>query len=116
MELLKIDNFKINKYAIKIVTYDKNFYTNDDILNLKSIQTYINENFTERGNRTTKKQMLSSKEKEIWICECGKSNDEETYCLGCGQDIYGFKQSEVSAKEAIDEIKNKISLIQEYLK
>jgi uncharacterized protein YbjQ (UPF0145 family) len=116
MELLKSDNFQIKKYALKIVTYDKLFYNNDDIENLKAIQSFIKDNFNERGNRTTKKQMLSAKEKEIWICQCGKSNDLETNCLGCGHDIYGFKQSEVSVQEAIDEIKNKISFIKECLK
>ena len=62
-----------------------------------------------------KKQLLSSKEKEVWTCECSKTNDMDAYCSGCGQDIYGFKQTEVNASTAQDFIGQKIELISEYI-
>jgi len=116
MELLKSDNFQTQKYGIRLVTYDKPFYDKQDIQDLQNIIKHIQETFTERGTRTTKKQLLSSKEKEVLICECGKTNDINTYCSGCGQDIYGFKQSETKPDTACHHIEQKIDLITEYLK
>src|SRR6266496_3647452 len=95
MELLKSDNFQIQKRGVRVATYDKPFYSKQDKQDLQKIKNFINETFVERGTRTTKKQLLSSKEKEVWTCECGKTNDMNTYCSGCGQDIYGFKQNEI---------------------
>ncbi len=116
MELLKSDNFQIQKRGIRIVTYDKPFYNKQDIQDLQNIRNYIQETFTERGTRATKKQLFSSKEKEVWTCECGKTNDINTYCSGCGQDIYGFKRNETKPNTAINHIEQKIDLITEYLK
>lgn len=116
MELLKSENFQTQKRGIRLVTYDKPFYDKQDIQDLQNIRKHIQETFTERGTRTTKKQLLSSKEKEVWTCECGKTNDIDTYCSGCGQDIYGFKQNETKPNTAINYIEQKIDLINEYLK
>lgn len=115
MKLLKNDNFQIQKIGIRIVTYDKPFYDKQDIEDLQNIRKYIQDTFTERGTRATKKQLLSSKEKEVWICECGKTNDVDTYCSGCGQDIYGFKQNEVKPATVDNYIGQKIALISEYV-
>lgn len=115
MELLKSDNFQIQKRGIRIATYDKPFYDKQDIQDLQTIRNYIQETFTERGTRTTKKQLLSSKEKEVWTCECGKTNDIGTYCSGCGQDIYGFKQNEMKPATVDDYIGQKMELISEYV-
>ena len=115
MELLKSDIFQTQKRAVRVVTYDKPFYNKQDMQDLQSIRNYIQETFTERGTRTTKKQLLSSKEKEVWTCECGKTNDIGAYCSGCGQDLYGFKQNEVKPTAAENYIGQKIELISEYV-
>ncbi len=114
VELLKSNNFQIQKRGLRVITYDKPFYNKQDIQDLKKIRDYIKAIFIERGKRTTKKQLLS-KEKEVWICECGKTNDIDTYCIGCEQDIYGFKQNEMKPTKAANHIEQKVELISEYL-
>lgn len=115
MELLKSDNFQIQKRGVRVVTYDRPFYNKQDKHDLQTIRNYINDTFVERGTRTMKKQLLSSKEKEVWTCECGKTNDMGAYCSGCNQDIYGFKQNEVKPVSVDNYIEQKIDLIAEYV-
>lgn len=115
MELLKSDNFQTQKRAIRVVTYDKPFYSKQDKQDLQTIRDFLQTTFVERGKRIMKKQLLSSKEKEVWTCECSKTNDMDTYCSGCAQDIYGFKQTEVNASTAENYIGQKIELISEYI-
>ena len=65
----------------------------------------------ERVIKTTKKQMLSSKEKDVWTCECGKTNNEiEGYCGSCNKDIYGFKTNEKTPSNVASYIQQKIEL------
>ena len=116
MVLLKSDNFQTQKHGIRVVSYDKPFYNKQDIQDLQSIQKHIQVTFTERGKRTTKKQMLTSKEKEVWVCECGKTNEIGVYCNGCGQDIYGFEENEMKPITANNHIGQTIELISEYIK
>ncbi len=115
IDLLRNENFQIQKRAVRIVTYDKPFYNRQDINDLQTIRELMQSVFVERGKRAMKKQLLSSKEKEVYTCECGKTNDLEAYCSGCGQDIYGFKQNEMKASAADAFIDQKIALIAEYV-
>jgi hypothetical protein len=87
----------------------------NDIIVLQSILKKIKEIFIEKGVRSLKKQMLSSKEKEVWTCSCSKVNDIDSLCHECSHDINGFLKFEVSSKEAILNIEEKISLISESL-
>ncbi len=117
-QLVRHPEFAKQKRGLQILMYDKDFYNKEDIASFESIKSYIQNNFRERGTRSTKKQMLSSKEKEIWICECGKSNDvgeESYYCEGCRNDIFGFKNTEVSTVKVINYIDSKIGLITELI-
>lgn len=115
MELLKSNNFKTQKRGIRLATFDKPYFNKQDKQDLQTIRLYIRSTFSERGMRTTKKQLLSSKEKEVWTCECGKVNDIGSNCSGCGQDIYGFKQFEITPTYADNYIGQKIELIAEYI-
>jgi uncharacterized protein YbjQ (UPF0145 family) len=118
MSLLKNDDFQVQKRGVRIVTYDKLFYNNEDKQDLQTIRNYIKETFIERGKRTTKKQLLSSKEKEVWTCECGKTNDfndYEPYCSSCNKDIYGFKDNEPKPSDVNNYIEQKIELISEFI-
>lgn len=116
-ELLKIDEFEIQKRGLWNLTYDKPFYNKEDIDNFKTIREFIQRTFIERGTRTTKKQLLSSKEKEVWTCECGKTNNEiGDYCNGCYKDIYGFKSTETKPAVIENFIQQKIELISEFIK
>jgi uncharacterized protein YbjQ (UPF0145 family) len=117
-QLIKHPEFAKQKRGLQILMYDKDFYNKEDIASFENIKNYIQDNFKERGTRSTKKQMLSSKEKEIWSCECGKSNDvggDGNYCEGCGKDIFGFKNTEVSPPKVISYIDRKVSLIAELI-
>ena len=115
MELLKAEDFLTQKIGLRIAIYDKPFYNNQDKLDLQIVRDFIKDTFIERGTRTTKKQLLSSKEKEVWTCECGKTNDIGAYCSGCNQDIYGFKTNELNPVTVENFIKEKIDLISEYV-
>lgn len=115
MELLQSDDFRTQKRGVRVVTYDKPFYNKEDKQDLQTIRDFIRNTFGERGTRTTKKQLLSSKEKEVWTCECGKTNDMGAYCSGCSQDIYGFKEYEVKPQAAENYIQQKTDLISEFV-
>jgi hypothetical protein len=115
MNLLNSDQFQTRKKGLLISKSDKSFYNKDDIKNLLVLKKNIGELFIERGTRSLKKQLVSTK--EIWICECGKSNDMGNYCsnVNCKNDIVGFKLDEekpISIENYIDE---KIKLIEEFL-
>ena len=114
--ILHDEQFDKQKRGLKILTYDKPFYNKGDLEKIRSFVSLIKEKFTEKGTRSMKKQLLSSKEKEVWICECGKTNDIGSYCGNCNKDIYGFKSTEVNPLAVIYELEEKISLIEEYIK
>jgi hypothetical protein len=81
--LLHNTNFEVQKRGLRVITYDKPFFNKEDKLELETIIDYVRNTFTERGIRATKKQLLSSKDKEVWNCECGKTNDIGSLCSGC---------------------------------
>jgi len=116
MSLLKNTDFTKQKIGVMISTFDKAFYDKNDIENLIQTKNYISIAFKERGEIASKKQLLSSKEKEVWNCECGnKSNDIGKDCGDCSKDIYGFKQKEMKPDQAVKLIDQKIELINEYI-
>jgi uncharacterized protein YbjQ (UPF0145 family) len=117
MSLLKNSDFKKQKIGLRIATYDKSFYDKKDIENLNQTKTFVSSAFKERGAISTKKQLLSSKEREVWNCECGNnSNEIGEYCGSCYNDIFGFKESEIKPTEIVKYIDQKIELINEYIK
>lgn len=116
-QLLKTKDFVKQKVGLKIATYDKPHYDKSDILNLTELVELIKISFPKLGEKSVKKQMLSSKEKEIWICNCGKNNDlEYVYCNDCYNDIYGFNIDETKPKMAQEIIEERISLIEEIIR
>lgn len=115
IEFLNSTDFQIQKRATKLLISDKPFYNKQDIEKIQSIIDIISSRFPEKGTRSMKKQLLSSKEKEVWTCECSKTNDIGSYCSGCKKDIYGFTSNEVSPPVALDKLIEKISLISEYI-
>jgi CDGSH-type Zn-finger protein len=112
--LLKHAEFGVNKRGLMAVTSDKAYYNEPDIATLENLTTYISEHFPERGERTTKQGFLSSKQKPVWKCGCGKTN-ENTYCSGCQHDIYGFTHSELSPLTALSYLRDKIEAIKLHL-
>lgn len=114
-EILQLGDLQKQKCGLKILTYDKPFYNKNDLDKFKSLSEVIRVSFPERGNRVMKKQLLSSKEKEVWICECKTTNEIGKPCSHCYRDIYGFGQKEITPDAAIRFINEKISLIEEQL-
>ena len=115
-KLLQDKNLTVRKRGMILSTYDRPYYTTDEIDGYSELVKYIEINFPQRGSLTTKKQLLSSKEKEVWECECGKINDSDaTYCGRCSLDIYGFSDTEIKPPRAAQIIKEKIILFSEPL-
>ncbi len=114
IQTYKLEN---KKKALRMLLYDKPFYNREDLVDFEELKSVINISFKELGTRSTKKTLLSSKEKEVWICVCGQSNDlaDEKYCSKCGNDTYGFFQDEVSPEKAIALIDQKVVLINQFL-
>jgi CDGSH-type Zn-finger protein len=114
IQTYKLEN---KKKAMRMLLYDKPFYNREDLTDFEELKDVISASFKELGTRSTKKTLLSSKEKTIWICVCGQSNDspDEKYCNKCGNDIYGFYQDEVSPEKAIALIDQKTALINQFI-
>ncbi|GEM_PF-84341 len=115
-QLLKNESFNKRKRANLILSYDKQNYSINEVDTFLRISASIEEVFPLKGTFSTKKQLLSSKEKDVWICECGRTNDINSNCSSCGNDIYGFKKEEIAPPEALRLISERVSLINEYFK
>ncbi|MDT0691004.1 YbjQ family protein [Salegentibacter sp. F188] len=114
--MLQDDDLEVKKRGMNVGTYDRPYYSNEDARNYKELIQLIQSAFPKRGSLTTKKQLLSSKDKEAWECECGKVNDMDiTYCTRCSLNIYGFDDREPKPEKSIAIIENKISLLTESL-
>jgi len=107
---------KIDKQArgVAVLAFDKSFYNLNDIPVLNSLQEKIIAIFPEIEQRSTKKGLLSSKEKEVWICTC-KTNEMNYYCASCKTDIQGFTEKDIKPHQAIKHLQYTIRLISEYL-
>lgn len=116
MDLLKNPNFNIQKIGLRVSTYDKAFYSSQDVKELNTLIDFIKPNFKERGVRSLKKQLLSSQEKEIWTCDCGKANDIGNVCNDCNKDIFGFASTESKPSDVENFLKQKVDFIREHLK
>ena len=117
-ELFQIDDIKRQKIALKLLTFDKANYNNGDLEILNSFIEIIKNKFPLKGMPSTKKGMFSTKEKEIWVCECKTSNEigtNYTLCKNCFKDIYGFTADEVTSTQVISILEEKINLITELI-
>jgi uncharacterized protein YbjQ (UPF0145 family) len=114
---LNDENETIRRKALHISVIDKKSYEISDIAGYESLISIIESKVLPKGSITKQKKMLSSKEVDVWICECKNKNDMEIeYCSSCKKDIYGFFQNEVSPKTAIAKFKNNIEIIKEFVK
>lgn len=111
--LLQSSEIKKQKIGLSLFSYDKSKYTKSDLLELNKFIDIIKTKFPELGTHTTKKALLSSNEKQVWVCPCKATNDLGTTCKSCFKDIYGFTNNEISPPKMIEIIEEKISLISE---
>lgn len=116
LELLENSDFNIQKNAVLICEMQKLNYDSADLISIKKIIDSISTKFSERGERTSKKKMLSTKEVDIWICECEKENNShDIYCSRCKNDIFGFSEKDVNQNEINDILENKLIILQQIL-
>lgn len=99
--------------ALQLVVIDKNTYQKEDIAVFEQIIQVIKSSFSEVVNYSTKKGLLS-KEKEVWICQCGSKNDmelENCTNVDCKKDKFGFFASEINPPKAIKKLEENIDII-----
>ncbi len=114
IDAIKNNDFSVQKRGLRLAIVDKTYYSRDDLKQYDQIVQYIANNFKERGTYSTKKQLLSSKEKEIWLCECGQNNnDKGAYCHQCSKDIYGFSEKEWAPAKVLELLQERMELIKE---
>lgn len=110
--MLTSSKLLVGKYGLKFLAIGKDSYTSKDLSPLEEMKKLVLQEFQARGKMTTKKKMLSSSEKQVWECECGKVNDIEVdHCTNCNYDIYGFAADEVKPKEVIELLEGRLSII-----
>ena len=114
-KMLHSQDFSSQKNGVSLALTDKKQFDKQDLEDLEKLKNIIANGFPERGTKIMKKPLLSSKEKEMWICTCGETNDMNTVCGKCHQDIHGFRSNEIKPAKAIQEIENKIALIKELI-
>jgi len=104
--------------ALQIVVRDKSFFSKEDIPEFESLISLIHTNFSKTSTQSTAKKLLSSKQVDIWVCECGHKNElTSDYCedYNCGKDQYGFTKAQVSPISAIKKLTENIELIKKYV-
>jgi uncharacterized protein YbjQ (UPF0145 family)/CDGSH-type Zn-finger protein len=112
ISLVKEQDFNIQKCGIQILKADKLSYEKSDLQHIDTIINLVSSTFLERGRKSSKKKALSSKEKEIWICECGKENNiGKAYCSTCHKDIYGFSEKEKKPIQIVEKLVNELAIL-----
>lgn len=114
LELLTSPDLRVRKQGLMILSYKKSNYSSSDISLMKDFIKIIESDFPETAQRITKKGLLSSN-KEFWVCQCGKTNDIDSfYCEYCAADKYGFVAEEISPLKALNLIKERLDAIDEF--
>lgn len=109
---LKSDSYVIRRKALQICVVEKEYYTIKDINVYEELAELIHVQFPRVGEITSQKKLLSSKEKEIWVCKCGTKNEiHNTHCGTCGKDIYGFLNNEISPEKAISIFRETVDIL-----
>lgn len=97
--------------AVKILYTSPVSYTIEDLNVLKTIVEKV-ENLPITGRIEATKGGMFSKSQNLFICECGKRNDEGTvYCKQCGKNIKGLTRED---EDVINESKIKIDILDKY--
>lgn len=115
-KVLDSKNFDLRKVSTTLIVCEKSLYNKEDIKEIAKLIERVKESFPETGSYSTKKGFLSSKEKEVWTCSCGRTNNEiGDTCDSCHKDINGFTKHETPPGDAIHILEERQSLIAELL-
>jgi uncharacterized protein YbjQ (UPF0145 family) len=105
INMIEGTDFNNQKSALQLLQAEKVSYESSDIMSIDQLINLISTKYIERGKVSTKKKVLSSKHKQIWICECTEENDrDKAYCTSCQKDICGFFEHETKPAEIIEKL------------
>lgn len=101
-------------HAIRLLKFDKNEYSREDILLMRKIWEEL-DNIPNKGTiENIKDGLFSSKVVEKFVCSCGYKNAADSiYCSSCGQNIKGLVSSQV---DTINNFKVKVEILEELTK
>lgn len=115
LELIKSNDFYLQKRGLTLLDLNKSFYTEDDFKIIVNILNIIEKTFPPKAKLIREKSKLSSKVKEKWLCDCGTKNAKNiNYCSSCLRDMYGFKKNEVKPREIKEVLTHKALILKEY--
>lgn len=110
--LLDSDDFETQKQALRVLHFDKPFYSQRDIEPVEYLKAKVENGFPKRGEVVEVERTFSSKTKTQWKCECGKQNDmNDTYCVSCRRDIYGFHKGATRPQETAQLLSTKLDVL-----
>jgi uncharacterized protein YbjQ (UPF0145 family)/CDGSH-type Zn-finger protein len=111
---LQSENELFRHRALQLTVNDKQSFSKEDIAMYERVIQTIKSSYKEVVTYSTSKGLLSSKEKEVWLCPCGKKNSKENeYCSNeyCKKDKYGFSKDEINPLKAIAKLEENIEII-----
>jgi len=107
------------KLALDVLArVDKSYYETEDIVQLKRLQSQIQDGFGKRGEvfEAEKSGMFSSGTEKVWQIKEGKPNPmDQEYCTETGLNIYGFAEEETKPDEAVQVLDTKIAALERRL-
>ena len=111
--LIKNHKFATQKIGVKLGSNRKLNYSFSDIEKMESFVDLL-KSFEPRGEKATKKKMLSSKEVEIWRCECGNENSvSKEHCSKCDMSMLGFSSKENNPHVLANILESHIEILKE---
>ena len=107
-EVMQHKDLETRKLGLLLMTTGfKSVYLPTDKAPVSKMIDALPKLFPRMATFSTKKKALSSKEKEIWICECGKENSMDSeHCARCEKDVYGFYPDEKNVSESLAYLKS----------
>ena len=101
------------KIAVQLLSVEKEHYTQEDIEEISRIKGLLSV-VTQPTGKLSKSKKLLGGEKEVWICQCGQTNDMDIkYCEKCGKDIFGYWPNEIKPNTVIKLMEDRLSILQE---
>ena len=113
MALLSSESQNLNNIGALISGIHKKTYYKSDIKIIKETIDKLENIFPIKVESYKTLDGLTRKEIEVWKCECGKENSlEREKCRGCNKDIYGIKNSDINLKEILENLKNRLIILE----
>lgn len=113
LHMVSSRNPDLIKLAVQLLSVEKDYYTQEDIGEMSKIKGLLTEVAQPAGKVSKVKKLLGG-EKEVWICQCGHTNNIELqYCEKCGNDIYGYKPNEMKPVRIIKLMEDRVTVLKE---